>query len=368
MPVIMMVPATVDDAAPGTLQAQRSDGDRGRMVQQAWAVLLALVAMLLLCVSTWWLPASGSGWQLAAQRLADQLWPLLLVGMAAVVGYRTVLRPWIAREFARLFEQARAGGSPPRDVMVALLSRIYGETRPTDDVVVGVLGGAGADPRGVDLSISSHTTVDYALRRVDRRAYELKLTVQHSFKEDVTDQRFAIFATCDPQLRDSIALARRLPLYEEWFVPNPELFEMSVDEIASSAHIGIDYTDLDGSYHQVAATKVVLTEVSYGDWPEYLTLFREPVGAMPKQSPDRYMRTLRIFEFDLGELADADHTVGSIRSMSLTSTSLQPLEDPFCYWQAPYPCYVERVKFDAADLNWEGDAPRLFRVVPFTFR
>jgi len=287
---------------------------------------------------------------------------------AAAVAYRRLLRPWIGREFERLSEQAIVGAWPPQEVMATLLSRIYGNAHSTQDVVVGVLGGAGIDARGSDLTISTHTTVDYILRRIDRRAYELKLAVRHSFKDDVTDPRFAIFATCDPQLRDSIALACRLPLYEEWFVPNAALFAKSVDEISSSAHIGIDYTDLDGGHHRVDPTRVELTEVSYRDWPEYLTLFRESLGTLPRQSPARYMRTLRIFEFDLGELADEDHVVGSIRSMSLTSTSLQPLEAPFCYWQAPYPCYVERVRFDAAGLAWDDDPLWLFRVVPFTFR
>ena len=115
-------------------------------------------------------------------------------------------------------------------------------------------------------------------------------------------------------------------------------------------------------------TKVKLVEVSYREWSESLTVFREPVGAVPKQSTDRYMRTLRIFEFDLGELADDDHAVGSIHSLSITSTSLQPVDEPFCYWQAPYPCYLERLRFDATGLGWQEDRPFRFRVVPFTFR
>jgi hypothetical protein len=331
-------------------------------------VALTAIALMLLTITTTWSPARGSAIQRASSQLAGALWPVLLFAAVAIIVYRRVIRPLIGREFARLSEQTIAAASPPTEVMAALLARIYGDRHGIHDVVVGVLGGAGAHPHGDDLTISIRTTVDYELRRVDRRAYELKLTVMHSFKEDVTDHRFAIFATCDPHLRDAIALACRMPLYESWFVPNPVLFGKSVDEIASSAHLGIDYVDFDGNHHQVSPVKATLSEASYRDWPEFLTLFREPIGNMPKQNPAHYLRTLRIFEFDLGELADMDHTVKTIQSMSLTSTSLQPLGDPFCYWQAPYPCYVERVKFDATSLAWDDDEQLLFRVVPFTFR
>ena len=337
-------------------------------MQRPLAVVLALVGIALLIATIWLPPTLGSPWEHAAYQIADRLWPLLLLAAPAIIVYRQVLRPRIANEFARLTEQAIVGASPPAEVMAALLTRIYGDAHSTDEVAVGVLGGAGTEPRGGDLTVSTNTTVEYELRRVDRRAYELKSTVTYSFKENISDHRLAIFATCDPTLRDSIALACRLPLYEEWFVPNAVLFERSVDEIASSARIGIQYSDLSGNHHDVDPTKVRLNEVSYRDWPEYLTFFREAVGGMPKQNTARYLRTLRIFEFDLGHLAADDHAVGSIRRMSLTSTSLQPLDDPFCYWQAPYPCYLERISFDAVGLAWEGDPSWLFRVVPFTFR
>lgn len=338
------------------------------MVHRTLVVGLTAAALLLLIITTGWSPEQDAIFQQVIYQFVNMLWPLLLFTATAIVAYRRVLRPRIGREFARLSEQAIAAASPPTEVMAALLSRVYGDRHGIHDVVVGVLGGAGAHPRGDDLTISIRTTVDYELQRVDRRAYELKLTVMHSFKEDVTDQRFAIFATCDPHLRDAIALACRMPLYESWFVPNPALFGKSVDEISSSAHLGIDYIDFDGNHHHVSPVRATLSEVSYRDWPEFLTLFREPIGNMPKQNPAHYLSTLRIFEFDLGELADMDHTVRSIQSMSLTSTSLQPLDDLFCYWQAPYPCYVERMKFSATGLAWEGDEPLLFRVVPFTFR
>src|SRR5262249_11462745 len=155
--------------------------------------------------------------------------------------------------------------------------------------------GEGVEPHGGDLTISTHTTVDYELRAVDHQTFELISTVTYSFKENVADHRFVIFAMCDPQLRDSITLACRLPLFESWFVTDQSLFAQSVDAILTSVNIGIHYTDLDGSHHEVKPSDIELTEVSYRDWPAFLTFFSGSTGMTPRQSPLQYMRTLRIF-------------------------------------------------------------------------
>jgi hypothetical protein len=89
---------------------------------------------------------------------------------------------------------------------------------------------------------------------------------------------------------------------------------------------------------------------------------------MARQNPKNYMRTLRIFECDLGELTHVDHTVDSIESLSLHSKMLERVDDGFCYWQPPYPCYVESIHFKVADFAVDDDGSWLFRVVPFTFR
>ncbi len=295
---------------------------------------------------------------------------LLAVAFSAallVVAYRRVLRRRLTEELVRLSGPSIVEALLPQQVMTTFLSKIYGDTEATRDVVAGVLGGAGVEPHGGDLTISTHTTVDYELRAIDYQTYELMSTVTYSFKKNVVDHRFAIFAMCDPLLRDSITLACRLPLFESWFVPDRMLFEQSVDAMLPSVNIGIRYTDLEGNHHDVAPGKVQLTEVRYRDWPGFLAFFREPVGTMPRQNPAQYMGTLRIFECDLGELADVDHAVGSVENLSLRSTSLGRVNDGYCFWQAPYPCYVDRINFDAKALAINGTS-WLFQVVPFTFR
>src|SRR3712207_2171654 len=232
----------------------------------------------------------------ALSALVAALLAVALTVALLVVAYRRVLRRRLTEELLRLSGSSIVEALLPQQVMTTFLSRIYGDTEATRDVVAGVLGGAGAEPHGGDLTISTHTTVDYELRAVDHQTYELISLVTYSFKKNVPDHRFVIFAMCDPLLRDSITLACRLPLFESWFVPDRLLFEQSVDAMLPSVQIGIRYTDLNGDHHDVAPSKVELTEVGYRDWPEFLTFFRGPMGTMPRQNPAQYIGTLRIFE------------------------------------------------------------------------
>jgi hypothetical protein len=290
-----------------------------------------------------------------------------VIAVLLIVAYRRVLRHRLADELLRLSGPSIVRALLPQQVMTTFLLEIYGDSEANRDVIAGVLGGEGVEPHGTDLTISTHTTVDYELRAVDHQTYELISTVTYSFKENVADHRFVIFAICDPLLRDSITLACRLPLFESWFVADRLLFDQSVDAMLPSVNIGIRYTDLDGGHHEVGLGTVELAEVSYRNWPEYLSFFRGPVGTMPRQHPAQYIGTLRIFECDLGELTDADHVVGSVESLSLRSTNLGRIDDNFCFWQAPYPCYVDRISFDATALATDGTS-WVFQVVPFTFR
>jgi hypothetical protein len=304
----------------------------------------------------------------ALSALVAALATVVIAAIFFALTYRGFLRRQLTDEILRLSGPLIVNALLPQQVMATFLSKIYGDSEANRDVVAGILGGEGTEPHGTDLTISVRTTVDYELRGIDYSTYELISTVTYSFKKNVPDHRFVIFAMCDPALRDSIALACRFPLFEAWFVPDPSLFDQSVDAMLPSVNIGIRYTDLNGGDHDVTAGKVDLTEASYRDWPEYLTFFREPVGTMPRQNPARYIGRLRIFECDLGELADVDHAVAAVENLSLRSTTLQRIGDGFCYWQAPYPCYVERISFDTTALDPNGDTPWLFRVVPFTFR
>jgi hypothetical protein len=56
-----------------------------------------------------------------------------------------------------------------------------------------------------------------------------------------------------------------------------------------------------------------------------------------------------------------------VERLSVRLTALGRVDDGFCYWQAPYPCYVERIRFAASELNVDGTS-WVFQVAPFIFQ
>jgi hypothetical protein len=299
--------------------------------------------------------------------LVAAFFTVTLMTALLAVAYRRVLRRRLVEELLQLSGPSIIQALSPQQVMTTFLSTLYGDSDANRAFIAGLLGGEGVEPHGSDLTVSINTAVDYELQAVEFPICQLTATVAYSFKKNVADHRFAIFATCDPRLRDRITLACRLPLFESWFIPDRSLFEQSVDAMLPTVQLGIHYTDLDGEHHEVPLDAVQLTEVSYRDWSKFLRFFHEPLGTMPQQDPTRYMGTLRIFECDLYEIADADHAVGSVERLSLRSTTLQSTDEGFCYWQAPYPCYVDRISFRAQELSADGIS-WLFKVVPFIFQ
>jgi hypothetical protein len=93
------------------------------------------------------------------------------------VAYRIFLRRRLTDELIQVSGPSIVKALLPQQVMATFLSEIYGEGEANRDVIAGVLGGEGAEPHGTDLTISTHTTVDYELRAVDHRIYELISTV-----------------------------------------------------------------------------------------------------------------------------------------------------------------------------------------------
>jgi hypothetical protein len=124
--------------------------------------------------------------------LSALLAAFLAISVAAallVVAYRRFLRRRLADELLRLSGPSIVRALLPQQVMTTFLSEIYGYSEANRDVIAGVLGGEGVEPHGADLTISTHTTVNYELRAVDDQTYELISTVKYSFKENVADRR-----------------------------------------------------------------------------------------------------------------------------------------------------------------------------------
>ena len=329
------------------------------------ALLFALGAGALLAVVLW---EPASGWPQALHRLLELTFPVLLLAGGALGAYEMFLRRWLAAELARISGPRIVEALLPQQVMEVFLDSIYGQNDANRDVMVGVLGGEGRLPLGGDLTISTHTEVNLELRAVDRELYHLTISVTYSFRKNVHVDRFIVFATCNALLRDSISSGCQLPLFELWFVTDSELFESSVDDMLSSVQLGIDYLDHEGGHHEAASSKLRLREVKYQRWADYLSFFREDMGLLTRQNTRDYLSELRIFECDLSDIAGDDHTVSAIEQLSMKATALQRIDVGFCYWQAPYPCYVDRITFAVKELDLDGTCAFQFNIAPFTFR
>jgi hypothetical protein len=331
------------------------------------ALILALLAAVDLAVLLVWEPGAAQ-WQQAVHRLLFELWPLFVIGTLLVLAYEFYLHRRLVSEIARIAGPSIVETLLPQEVMTTFLASIYGSNEANSDVVAGVLGGEGLRPRGGDLTISTHTTVDYELRAVDYETYHLTSTVSYSFKKNVAVDQFIIFATSNALLRDSIINGSRLPLFEMWFIPDANLFQQSVDDMLPSVRIGIDYIDGQGQRRVAESSRIRPLDVKFDQWSEYLTFFRESMGPLPRRNPRTHMSDLRIFKCDLSGIADDDHVVSAIERLTVRSTTRQRIDDGYCYWVSPYPCYVERITLNAKELTVDDAPTPEFRIVSFTFR
>jgi hypothetical protein len=330
------------------------------------ASLLLLTGVCALLVVVFWEPAAG--WAAAVHRLLELTFPVLILAGGALGAYELFLGRWLTAELTRMAGPRIVEALLPHQVMEAFLESIYGKNEANRDVMTGVLGGEGRQPLGGDLTISTHTGVNLELRAVDRELYHLTTAVTYSFKKNVQVDRFIIFATSNALLRDSISSGCQLPLFELWFVPDGATFQSAVDDMLPSVRLGIEYLDHDGKHHAAASSKLRLSEVKYQRWADYLSFFREDMGALPRQNTRDHLADLRIFECDLSAVAADDHTVSAIERLSVRATAVLHIDDGFCYWQAPYPCYVDRVTFGVKELDIDGSGAFQFNIAPFTFR
>jgi hypothetical protein len=264
---------------------------------------------------------------------------------------------------------------PPGRVAHRLLERIYGESPFTREVATALLGGDGHAHDGGDLTISEHTEIDFRLDSVDDRSYQLVLEQRYSFRNRIPTATFVIFATSAPRLRDSIISGCRLPLFELWFVredPDEPRFEDSVEAMRESVRVGMQFADARGLVHDVEARHPGrhLREVKIRDWGRYLDFFRADGAHDTAAVLDRvdFMDSLRIFEVELPALAGDGPLVETILRLTVRSTTLQSVSDGFCYWQAPYPCFVESMRFDTTKLLLRDSPDVFFHAMPFAIK
>ncbi|MEJ2866264.1 hypothetical protein WCD74_00715 [Actinomycetospora sp. OC33-EN08] len=300
---------------------------------------------------------------------------LVLIGslsVAAVVVIEVVRRELLGHVdyVNRVVEQGVIEVLPPGRVADRLLERIYGPSPFNQPLATALLGGEGLMGDAADLTISEHTEIDYRLVRVDDANYQLVMRTHYSFRNRIPSRRLVIFATSDETLRDRIVVGCRFPLFESWFVREDEtktLFEDSVESILQSVAVGLEYEDDRGQITKVPARhpSANLHEVKVRDWGRYLTFFGTDGDNGWTIDRQQYMDRLRIFEIDLHDHAGAEGLIGPIQRLTLESTTLQAIDDGFCWWQAPYPCFVERMGFDTGSFDLPGGEDLRFLVKPF---
>ena len=351
--------------------AQRGQPDAGsprpglrRRVHHGVLTLFVLGVGALLAAA-FWQPARG--WPEAVHRWLGLTFPVLVLTGVVLGGYEFFVRHWGAAELARLSGPRIVAAQLPQQVMQTFLDSIYGENEANRDVVTGLLGGDGILPAGADLTISTRTEVNLELSSVDHKLYQLTTSVAYRFKEHVRADRFIVFATCNALLRDSIVSGCRLPLFELWFVPDSSLFQDSVDDMVTSVRLGIEYLDHGGSRHSAPSHKLVLREVKFQRWAEYLSFFREDMGPLAQLDAHDHLADLRIFECDLNDIAGDHHSVSAIEELAMRVKALQRIDDGGCWWKAPYPCYVDRITFNVTELD-TVETGLEFYIDSFTFR
>ncbi|MEU0880307.1 hypothetical protein ABZ345_17025 [Lentzea sp. NPDC005914] len=336
---------------------------RGHKQALAVAGSLILIAAADLTAVLLWQPTSRS----LLHDVLVVLWPLpALIGIL-VGAYELFLHRRLVTEISRISGPSIVEHLLPGDVLKTFLSTIYGSNDANQDVISGVLGGNGLRPHGKDLTISTNTTVKMELQGIDTKTYHLVITQTYQFRHNVPVDRFVILATSNVLLRDTISAACRYPLFELYYVTDPSLFLESVDDLLGSTQIAVEYVDHAGKQRSAAPSQIPLVEVRFDQWPNYLTFFRESMWPLPKLSTHDHLSDLRIFECDLSAIAD-DHIVSAIRGLSVRSRTLQRTNEGFCYWQPPYPSYVEQIIFDARGLGVDQSPEHEFSIMPFLFR
>ena len=76
-------------------------------------------------------------------------------------------------------------------------------------------------------------------------------------------------------------------------------------------------------------------------------------------------KDLRIVRFDLHDLADPDHVVDAVETLSVTGSGTFASDLGYFSWSPPHPCYLRCVTFDVTDLAY-GNEELVFLVATST--
>ena len=301
----------------------------------AIAVLLAVVALL------------GPDQQSPGLRAlyTGALWfgPILVVLLVGLLAHRR-LSALARQSLVDVAGPSLIRSMAPRTVLGGLLARVYGEQVDHHEVLTGVLGGAGRDPGGRDTAVSRSTTAEFRLWAVNGSTCRSESTWTHDLSGVRASHLFVLFATFDKEISRLVRSERVYPLFELWVAQNDDELDELVQVLIETLKVGISYRDETGELHHGEPQAKFGEEVALRRYDQFVHL------------PDTVDRNdLRIIRFDLHELADADHVVDSVESLSVTGSGTFPADLRYFSWSPPHPCYMHLVTFDVTDLPMPGE-------------
>jgi hypothetical protein len=307
----------------------------------AFVLVLAIAALLVMGVAIG--PQPMDPWLHAVTLLLLWFGPTLLFALLAY----SARRWWLSRLRDMMIDIAGPSlirSMSPRTVLTALLPWIYGDRVEHQDVLTGLLGGAGRDPGGRDTAVSRSTVAHFRLQRIDEQSIISDLTWTHEFSGVKNNHLYVIFATFDRDIAGLVPSGRVFPLFESWIVEDEDQLEDFVPTMLENLRVGISYLDDHGACHAVEPREQRGEEVALRNFEQFVRL---------PESVDR--KDLRILRLDLHDLADADHVVVSVESLTIRATTIASFSLGYVAWSAPHPCFVRRVTFDIGQLGRPGE-------------
>jgi hypothetical protein len=305
------------------------------------AVVLWLGAAALLIVSVVLGRADAS---LPIQLFATAVGWVGLLTLLAAVAYsaRTRLEAALRNQLVELEGPALIRATPPRVVLESLLSRTLGNRHGHQEIITALLGGPGRDASGGDTVVSRGTSVHFRIESVTDTECITYLTWTHEYSGVRNNHKFVIFATSDREIASLVLTDRPYPLYEVWLVEEENL-EDFVPGLQESLRVGVTYTDTSGARHAVEPRPRRGEEVPFRHYDQYLRL------------PDHVDRkNLRIVQLDLYDLADEDHVVKSVETLTVRASNVEAFDLGYLVWSPPHPCFVRSMTFDVSQLARPG--------------
>jgi hypothetical protein len=305
-------------------------------------VILAVAAAALLAIAVMIGPDSTSILLRVIYLIAVWSGPLVVLLLGAAI-----LRPRLASTMRGLMVDATGPtivrNMPPRAALEATLGPVWGDSGALQEMLTAILGGAGRHPAGYDTAVSRETTAHFRLESVDAMTCLNEFTWTYDLSSVHDNHKFVIFATDDQSTAGLIARERVFPLYELWLL-REDILDDFVPGIGSRTRMGITYRDIDGAVHKVPLTALRGNEVAFKDYGSYVR-FPGPVGR----------DSVQIVEFNLHDLADPEHVVEAIETLTLQITYTTPRQLGYITWSPPHPCFVSKITFDVEELAFDGE-------------